>query len=156
MRSNSCRGHPRAFGGVIFVSPLPDVVQQQRQHQQLRRFELAEQPREAFALGTRRIDQTFEVPDRQQRVLVDGVLVIEVADHAAVDRLEFGNHLTEQTRIVHLGEPRVETRLGLEEVQQRVAMGGGRQEIFGREPAGVLLEHDSASSETAQSLSMAA
>ena len=80
---------------MLVVARLADVVEQQRQHEQLRRVELAEQPREPLPFG-RRFDQPLEVADRQQRVLVDRVLVIEVAHHAAADRLELGKHLPEQ------------------------------------------------------------
>ena len=53
--------------------------------------------------------EPLEVPDRQQRVLVDRVLVIEVAHHPPGDRLELREHAAEQPAIVHLREPRVET-----------------------------------------------
>ena len=85
-------------------------------------------------------DEPLEVADRQQRVLVDGVLVVEVAHHAAADRLELGKHLPEQPGVVHLRQPRVEAGPRLEEAQQRVPVRGGRKEILGREAAGVLLD----------------
>ena len=105
--------HARALGRVVLVGPLAHVVQEQRQHEQLRRLELAEQPRKPLALGTRRVDQALEVSDREERVLVDRVLVIEVAHDAAIDRLEFGNDLAEQSRVVHLRQPLVQPGFGL-------------------------------------------
>ena len=68
--------------------PLADVVVEQRQDQQLGRDELGEQPAEAIAARRRRRRQALQIADRQQRVLVDRVLVIEVAHHAREDQLE--------------------------------------------------------------------
>ena len=67
---------------MIVVASLADVVQEQRQHQQLRRVDLAEQAGEALAFGLRIVGQPLEVADREQRVLVDRVLVVEVAHDA--------------------------------------------------------------------------
>ena len=54
------------------------------------------------------VREPLEVADRQQRVLVDRVLVVEVADHPPRDRLEFREHTAEQPAVVHLRQPRVE------------------------------------------------
>ena len=61
----------------------------------------SEQAAEPDAIGVWRVGQPLEIPDRQQGVLVHRVLVVEVAHHPAIDRLEFGNHLPEQSRVVH-------------------------------------------------------
>ena len=42
-------GHPHALGRVVLVAPFADVVQQQREHQQLGRLEIPQQRREALA-----------------------------------------------------------------------------------------------------------
>ena len=76
--------HPRALFGVVLVLPLADVVQQQGQHEPLRRSQFGEQVGEPRALR-RRLEQPLDATHRQQRVLVDGVLVVKVANHPAAD-----------------------------------------------------------------------
>src|SRR5687768_12715247 len=83
-------GEPDALLGVLDVLGLADVVQEQRQRQQLRRAELLQQATEALARRSRRVPQPFEAPDGEQRVLVDRVAMIEVPDHAAMNALELG------------------------------------------------------------------
>ncbi len=94
--------HADAFDRVLLVAPLADVVEQQRQDEQLRPLQLRENAAEAISRGARGRRQPLEVANRQERVLVDGVLVVEVADDAPGDRLEFREHLAEQPGIVHL------------------------------------------------------
>ena len=81
--------HANALGGVVLVAPLADVVQQQREDEQLRRLQIPEERRKALAPLVRH-REPLEISDRQQRVLVDRVLVVEVAHHAVRDRLELG------------------------------------------------------------------
>src|SRR5439155_13523690 len=64
-------------------------------------------------------DQPLEITDGQERVVVDGVLVVEVAHDAPRDGLELGENSPEQAAVVHLREPRVQTRARLEKAQQR-------------------------------------
>ena len=67
-------------------------------------------PRTVRTAGVRHLGraQPLEIADRQQRVLVDRVLVVEVAHHPPGDRLELGEHAPEQPAVVHLRQPRVE------------------------------------------------
>ena len=130
--------HPRALGCMVFVAPFPDVVVQERQHEQLGPIDLLQETPEALPSGGR-FEKPLEVADRQERVLVDGVLVVEVAHDAAGDRFELREHLPEQPEIVHVRQPRVEPELRLEKTQQRLAVARRRKELLGREPAGVLL-----------------
>jgi hypothetical protein len=130
-------GEPDAFDRVIFFLPLADVVQQQREDQQLRRREIAQQRREPLPFG-RRVRQPLEVADRQQRVLVNGVLVVEVAHDAARDRLKRRNHPAEQRAVVHLRQARVKAGAGREKRQQRSAVLGGREEILELKPLRVV------------------
>ena len=85
------------------------------------RLEVAQQRRKARRRSSGCRDQPLEVADRQQRVLVDGVLVVEVADDAAGDRLERREHPAEQAAVVHLGQARVEPGARLEKGHQRAA-----------------------------------
>ncbi len=122
--------HPHAFFGVVVIAPLADVVEEQRQDQQFRMRQIREQRAEALAArdGARR--EALEPADRQQRVLVDGVLVVEVAHDATEDRLELGKHPSEQSAVVHLRQPRVKSRARLQKRQQRRLLGGARKELL--------------------------
>ena len=62
-----------------------------RQHQQLRSIELAEDVAETQSIRALGRRDAFQVADREH-VLVDGMLVVEVAHHAPRDRLEFREH----------------------------------------------------------------
>ena len=69
-----------------------------------RRAEIARDRREPLAvLG--RIREPLERADGQQRVLVDRVLVVEVAHDAAGDRLERRDQAGQQAAVVHLRQP---------------------------------------------------
>ena len=59
-----------------------------------------------------RIEQRLDVADRQQRMLVHRIPVVEVADHPALNPLELGEDAAEQPAVAHLGEPIVEPALG--------------------------------------------
>ena len=133
--------HAHAFDRVVVVAPLADVVQQQRQHQQLR-APPARAARCGTAAGRASVGrrQPFEVADRQQRVLVDRVLVVEVAHHAPRDRLELREHAPEQPAVVHLRQARVEPGPRLEQLQQRRAVGASGKEVVGAVAIDVLLD----------------
>ena len=128
-RSNICRAMRALSTAWSSSRPLADVVIEQRQHEQLGRVELAEQPARSARAPAPRSVEPLEIADGQQRVLVDRVLVVEVAHDAAGDRLELGEHLAEQPGVVHLRQPRVETRPRLQEAQQRLAVRRRREEI---------------------------
>ena len=66
--------------------------------------------------------------------------VEEVADDAVCDGLEWGKHTPEQSAVVHLGQPRVETGSGFQKVQQPGAMSRRRKEVFYPETLGVLTD----------------
>ena len=82
----------------------------------------------------------LEIADRQQRVLVDRVLVVEVAHHAPRDRLELREHAAEQAAVVHLRQPRVEPLPRLQQTQQRRAVARLREEVVGAIAIDVLLD----------------
>ena len=89
-------------------------------------------------------------------MLVDRVLVEEVADDAVGDGLERRKHPAEQAAVVHLGQSRVESGGRPEKLEQRGPMRRRREEIFYAESLGVLPDQPSVESDTGQSLSMAA
>ena len=91
--------HTAALGRVIVVFPFADVVVQKREHEVLGRLELRKQSPESVAFG-RGVGQPLEVSDREERVLVDRVLVIEVAHHAARDGPELREDLSEESDVV--------------------------------------------------------
>ena len=121
------------------IGPLADVVIEQREHQVLGRREIGQQAREAAPARRRGRGQRLEVANREQRVLVDRVLVIEVAHDARENRLELRKHPSEQAAVVHFRQPRVQSRARLQKLQQAVAFDGGRKEVLGRVAVDVLL-----------------
>ncbi len=127
-------------GVVRRIGPLADVVIEEREHQVLRRREVSQQSREAAAARGRRGRERLEISDREQRVLVDGVLVIEVAHHARENRLELRKHPPEQAAVVHFRQPRVEARPRLEKLQQASRSTRGRKEVLGGVAVDVLLD----------------
>ena len=106
----------------------------------------ARMPLKRSRAGARGRRQPLEVANRQQRVLVDGVLVVEVADDAPGDRLEFREHLAEQPGIVHLRQAGVQPGPRRQESQQLVARGRGGEEILAARAAARALESPSARS----------
>ena len=72
-------------------------------------------------------------------MLVDGVLVVEVAHHPARDRSELGEHAAEQPAVVHLRQPRVQAGARLQELEPRVPAGRIEKEIALGEALRVLL-----------------
>jgi hypothetical protein len=115
-------------------------VKEQRERQQLRGPDFLQDGREAGAAGARRVEQRLDVADGQQRVLVDGVLVVEVADHAAVDFRELGEDARQQTAVVHLGEARVQALPRPQHVAQLVPFPFRGDEIVRRAAVDVLLD----------------
>ena len=80
--------------------------------------------------GARRLlglDQPLDAADGEQRVLVDRVLVEEVADDAAGDGAELREQPLEQPAVVKLGEAGVEPRARA----QQAAAGAGRRRAAG-------------------------
>ena len=73
-------------------------------------------------------------------MLVDRVLVIEVANHPATDGLELGKHLPEQPDVVHFRQPRVEARPRPEKSQEGGTAARRRNEIAWDELPRVLLD----------------
>ena len=76
---------------------------------------------EPRAARARRMPAEIELANRQERVLVDGVLVVEVANHAAVDALELGKDRAEQAAVEHLRQPRRQARPRHEQAAQLLA-----------------------------------
>ena len=77
---------------MVLVRPLAHVVEHERQHDQLRLPQLSEQAGEPLATRGLGVGQIGEIPDGQERVLVDGVFVIKIADHTTVNLLELREH----------------------------------------------------------------
>ena len=136
------RDHAAALFRVVLVRPLAHVVEQQREHDQLGLFQLRERAREPPARGRARvgIGQVRQVADGHEGVLVDRVLVIEVADDPAVDLPELGEHAPEQPVLVHLRQPVVEAGPRLQELQERLALGPSREELLRRVAVAVPLD----------------
>ena len=78
--------------------------------------------------------------DRQQRVLVDGVLVVEVADDAAVDARELGKDAIEQPAVVHLRQARVEAGARVEHAPHELPVAVGGHEVVRGVALDVLLD----------------
>ena len=130
----------RALLCVIGVLHLADVVQDQREGEELRRSDLSEDRAEPLSRRAGRVPKPLEATYRQQRVLVDGVPVVEIADDAAMNSAELRQNPIEQPAIVHLGEAHVQPRARVEEVSQLVALGFGTSEVFRPIPVDVLLD----------------
>ena len=133
-------GHALALEGVVVVAPLADVVQEQGQHQQLRRRQPREHTAKALPARLDIAGEPFQVADGQQRVLVDGVPVVEVAHHPPRDRLELGEDAAEQAAVVHLAEPVVQPADRLEERHQRGPVIRLREEVVGAVAVHMLLD----------------
>ena len=125
---------------VLGVAPLADVVEQQRERQQLGRVQLLENRVEALLARVGRIPERFHAADREQRVLVDRVLVVEVADDAPVDAGELREDAIEQPAVVHLGQARVEARARIEHAPHELTVAVGRHEVVGGVALDVLLD----------------
>jgi hypothetical protein len=111
---------PHALQRMLLVLPLADVVVEQRQREQLRRVQLAENAAEARAAGGGRLEQRLDVAEGEERVLVNRVLVVEVANHPAVDQIELGEDPAELTAVVHLRQACVEPRPGPQQVADAI------------------------------------
>src|SRR6185295_15281097 len=94
--------HLHAFSArvnvVAFVVTmrLADIVKQQGQQQQLRILQLIQHERKPMA-GR----QLFDISNRDQRMLVDRVLMKEISNNAAADLFEIRKDSSEQTGFVH-------------------------------------------------------
>jgi hypothetical protein len=65
--------------------------------------------------------------------------VIEVAHDSAEDRLELGEHASEQSAVAHLGQPRPEPRARPQKGEERRAVHGPREEFLRSVPFHALL-----------------
>src|SRR5262249_34326813 len=83
---------------ISFIVPmrLPDVVKEERQQQQFGILQFIQQNGEMM-----RGRKLFDVPDRNQRVLVDGVFVKKVADDAASYFLKIRKYPAKQSDLMH-------------------------------------------------------
>ena len=142
---------------MVLVAPFADVVVSSDSTSSSGRSTSPSRRAKRSRSGRGRLGQPLEVADRQQRVLVDRVLVVEVAHHAAGDRLELGKHLAEQPEVVHLRQPRVEPGPRLEKAAEArpCARRSERTPRAVNRPA-FCCTHDSASSDTPQPASSAA
>src|SRR5947207_10892160 len=65
--------------------------------------------------------QFLDISDRDQRMLVDRVLVEEIADDAASDLFEIGKYLSEQSHFMHREQRVVDAFAILHHVQDQPA-----------------------------------
>ena len=86
-----------AFGGRA----LAGVVEQEREGEDAGLLDLRQQVAEAAAPGVGGGAQAPEILQGDEGVLVHGVAMEEVADHEALDLLEFGKDRGEHAGIVH-------------------------------------------------------
>ena len=91
-------------------------------------------------LGLAGIPQRFDAANRQQRVLVDRVFVVEVADDAAVNPRELRKDTVEQPAVVHLGEAGVEAGTRVEHAAHELPVAVGGHEVVRRVALDVLLD----------------
>ena len=133
-------GQAHALLRVIGFAPFADVVKEQREREQLRGVQLLENRSETAAATGSRLEQRLDVPNRQECVLVDRVLVVEVADHATVNLRELGKHSVQQTAIVHLRQSVVEAGTRGEQPAELKTIAFGGDEIVSAAPVNVLLD----------------
>ena len=137
-----CARHPHALGGVVLVAPFADVVAAAAPAPAARApRDRASSAAKRSRLGVAGVGEPLEVPDGQQRVLVDRVLVVEVAHHAAGDRLELAGTSGRAGR--SRASPTAARRGPAAASGTRssaVAMRRRRKEVLGAKPLGVLLD----------------
>ena len=105
---------------------LAGIVKQERKGEDARLFDLGQQIPEAAAPGVVGRAQAPEVLQRDQGVLVHGVAMEEIADHQALDLLEFGENRGEHAGLMHgaNGDRRVRQGQQLAEYRpQRLGVG---------------------------------
>src|SRR5262249_62055817 len=91
--------------GVAVAVSLADVVQHHGQVEHLRALDLVHHLREQrAALAMLSGTEMLELHDGSQRVLVDGVDVIEVADHHRAELAELGQERAERADVVHYAQ----------------------------------------------------
>ncbi len=112
---------------VRALQPFAGIVQKQRQEKQLRGFDL----RQKFGEGLRSFDvcgfQLMQYVDGHQRVFVDRVTVIKVAQHKQIDGFEFRHGVRQQVQRMHGA--------------QRVGRMGKRQGFAQLRPQSLVLRH---------------
>ncbi len=80
---------------MLMAGSLADVVQQQREAHQILVFNLLKQAGETSILNR------LKGIDRNQRVLIDGVAMIEIPNHKAFDVVPFGQRGGERAALLH-------------------------------------------------------
>jgi hypothetical protein len=125
---------------VVRILHLADVMEDERKREELGRAHLLQERAEPFAGCADRMPQRFEAADREERVLVDGVAMVEVPHDATVNAGELRQNTVQQTAIVHLGEARVQPGSWVEQVADLVTLRFGAGKIVGTAPCNVLLD----------------
>ena len=92
-----------ALDDVAVAPALADVVQQHAEHQQIRPLDVVQHVRR-FRLGRLPRRQRLEILHGEQRVLVDGELVIDVVLDEAGRGVPLGQVPPEESELVHLAE----------------------------------------------------
>ncbi len=87
---------PSDFAMILFLA-LPEVVEKHREMEQILALDLAIH----FTQHPLILPEGFHFRDRQQAVLVDGVLMILIELHQPPHRRAHGNQLLQQMRAVH-------------------------------------------------------
>ena len=131
---------PQALACVTVIAARPDVVQEQRQRQQLGRPELLEQAGEAGARRAGRVAQHLDAADRQDGVDTGRIAAAGIRCRAPVNLLQLREEPLEQAALGHLEQPRRNARPRLHQVEQRLAVGVGGHEVVCRAMVEVFLD----------------
>ena len=76
--------------------------------------------------------EPLDVPHRQQRVLVDRILMIKIARHFARDFVELEEDSPKQTAVAHLAQARRQARPRVQELHDPYAVFGVWMKSLGR------------------------
>ena len=131
---------PQALARVTVIAARPDVVEEQRERQQLGRPQLLEQAGEAGPRRAARISQHLDAADRQHGMRTGRMATVRIRCRTAVNRLQFGEEPLEQAAFGHLEQPRRHARPRVQQVQHRLAVEVGGHEIVCRAVLEVFLD----------------
>ena len=105
------------------------IVEEQRERQRRRVFDFEVEIRVALLRGIPGLTQLFQCLDRNQRVLVNGVAVIEIPDDQALRAGGLGENSSHHAGVVH-GAQR-DSGLGLQQdIPERLPLGRRLAEVL--------------------------
>ena len=114
----------QALARVAVVAARADIVQQQRERQELGRAQLLQQACESRAGGSVRVAEHLETADRQDRVRRRGVAPDGIRRRTPVDLLQLGKQPIEQPALGHLQQPGRNAGTRAEQVEHSAAIVG--------------------------------